>query len=126
MRSFTSLAAPLTVCVAASLSAQTVSTDPVGFTTLTVNAKPANVRGFTLLSLDMTRLPVFQGLVPAASTNGSNQTVLTFASGTFTAGSFNAAPNGGSHYIEVLNGSNAGRISDIVSNTDSTITLADN
>ena len=127
MRPFTSLTAILvSLGLTASLSAQTVATDPVGFTTLTVNAKPASIRGFTLLSLNLTRLPVFQSVVPTVSTNGSNQTVLTFPASTFTAGAFNAAANGGSHYIELLNGANSGRISDIVSNTDSTITLADN
>src|ERR1043165_8088422 len=86
----------VTLCLAAfaPVQAVTTATDPVGFTTLTVNAKPANIRGFTLLSLDMTTLPVFQGVVTSASTNGSNQTVLTFPANTFTAGSFTLASKG--------------------------------
>ncbi len=122
-RSTVLLVIGLALCAFNLSNAQTVATDPVGFTTLTVNAKPASIRGFTLLSLDLTRLPVFQGLIPAAgvSTNGSNQTVLTFPSATFTSGAFN-----NTHYIEVTNGTIAGRLSDIVSNTDSAITLADN
>jgi uncharacterized protein (TIGR02597 family) len=123
MRRFIPIALALAALACASLVSAQVVTDPVGFTTLTVNAKPASIRGFTLLSLDLARLPVFQALVPASgvSTNGSNQTVLTFPASTFTSGAFN-----GTHYLEITNGTNAGRISDIVSNTDSQITLADN
>ena len=104
----------------------TVATDPVGFTTLTVNAKPADTRGFTLLSLNMTRPPVFQSIVPngGAATNG-NATTLTFSANSFTAGQFNAAPNGPSHFVEVTNGPSAGLISDITSATTSSVTLAD-
>ena len=129
MRPFHAISAALLVTLAFAFSAPgqtTVATDPVGFTTLTVNAKPASIRGFTFLSLDLTRLPVFQGVVPTVSTNGSNQTVLTFPATTFQSGAFNTVASGASHYIEVTNGSIAGRLSDIVSNTDSAITLADN
>ena len=106
----------------------TVATDPVGFTTLSVAAKPANSRGFTLLSLNMTRPVVFQGLVPSGGVSTSNgQTTLTFPANTFTANQFNGAGNG--HYIEIANGPAAGRLSDIVATSSSagssSITLAD-
>ncbi len=104
----------------------TVATDPVGFTTLTVNAKPADKRGFTLLSLNMTRPTVFQGLVPSGgASTANNATTLTFAANSFTANQFAPAPNGASHYVEVANGPKAGLVSDIQSATTSSITLAD-
>jgi uncharacterized protein (TIGR02597 family) len=111
---------------ASAATAQSVKTDPVGFTTLTVNAKPADKRGFTLLSLNMTRPAVFQGLIPAGGVSASGSpTTLTFPAGTFTAGQFAVAPNGASHYLEIVNGANAGLISDIQSATTTSVTLAD-
>lgn len=109
-----------------SARAQTsVTTDPVGFTSLTVNAKPANIRGFTLLSLNMARPEVYRGLIPANGASVVNGvTVLTFPANTFAQGAFD-----NTHYIELVNGNNAGRISDITATTNdgsaSTITLAD-
>lgn len=102
-------------------SAQTtVATDPVGFTTLTVAAKPANTRGFTLLSLNMTRPVAFQALVPSGGVSTSNgRTVLTFSENSFTANQFNG------QYLEVANGTDSGRLSDITSTSTSSITLAD-
>ena len=101
----------------------TVATDPVGFTTLTVNAKPANIRGFTQISLNMMRPEVFRGLVPSVSTS-NGQTSITFPANTFTQGQFD-----GTHFLEVVNGANAGRLSDIAttvnSQSESVITLAD-
>lgn len=125
----------LSVAVAASLTlgqistAQTtVATDPVGFTTLTVAAKPANSRGFTLLSLNMTRPAAFQGLVPAGGVSTSNgQTTITFPPNTFTANQFNGTANG--HHVEIANGTGAGRLSDVTatsnSGSGSSVTVAD-
>ena len=127
MRPFHAITTALLVAVCLATLAPAQTTDPVGFTTATVNGKPAGIRGFTFLSLDLTRLPVFQGVVPTVSTNGSNQTVLTFPAATFTASAFNTTAVGASHYVELTNGGgNAGRLVDIVSNTDSAITLAEN
>lgn len=126
VRRFIPLLAVSTAIIFANItSAQIVATDPVGFTTLTVNAKPASIRGLTLLSLDLTQLPVFQALIPAGGVSASGSpTVLTFPAHAFTAGQFD-----GTHYLEITNGPNAGRISDIITTTDSnsasTITLAD-
>ena len=96
----------------------TVPTDPVGFTTLTVNAKPANIRGFTFLSLNMARPHVFQATPSAVASDGSK--VISFAGTPFTAGAFN-----NTHYVEIMNGASAGRLSDVVSNTANSITIAD-
>jgi uncharacterized protein (TIGR02597 family) len=120
MRRIVSLICTVALLAFTSLGqAQSVATDPVGFNNLTINAKPASVRGFTLLSLDFTQPVLFQGLVPVGGVSGS-PTTLTFASGTFTSGALN-----NNSYVEVTNGTKAGRLSQIVSNTDSSITLAD-
>ncbi len=111
--------------------AATATTDPVGFTTLTVAGKPANARGFTYLSLNMARPSVFRGLVPAptagspglGAATSSGATVLTFPAGTFTSGAFTTAAS--PSYIELKNGTSSGLTSQITANTDSTITLAD-
>ncbi len=126
------LALPFVAADRAAAQTATATTDPVGFTTLTVAAKPASARGFTYLSLNMARPSVFRGLVPAptaqnpgygvATVNGV--TVLTFPAATFTSGGFTTAANPG--YVEIKNGTANGLISQITANTDSTITLADN
>ncbi len=125
MRTITSslLAVAAALALGVSANAQSVTTDPVGFTTLTVNAKPASIRGFTYLSLDLTQLPAYKGLVTAVSSSGS-PTVLTFPAHSFSTGQYDNIA-----YVEVTNGSNAGRISVIATTTDSasasTLTLAD-
>jgi uncharacterized protein (TIGR02597 family) len=119
-----SLAASLFFAAIATLPAQSVVTDPVGFTTLTVAAKPAAARGFSYLAMNMTRPTVFRSLIPAGGVSASGApTVLTFPANTFTAGQFTGTGN--ACYIEFLNTANAGVISDITASTTNTITLAD-
>lgn len=119
-----SLAACLFLTAVATLPAQSVVTDPVGFTTLTVAAKPAGARGFSYLATNMTRPTVYRSVIPAAGVSApGSPTVLTFPASTFTAGQFTGTGN--ACYIEFLNTANAGVISDITANTTNTITLAD-
>ncbi len=97
-----------------------VATDPVGFTTLTASNKSTSAGQLNFVSLNLTRPAVFQGSVPAGGSNGgSGQSVLTFSGTPFTGLILPA-------YVEIANGSGAGVVSDIVSFTSSTLTLADN
>ncbi len=122
---FRSLAGALFLASVAALSAQSVVTEPVGFTTLTVAAKPPAARGFTYVALNMFRPTAYRSVVPAVSAPGSS-TVLTFAASSFTAGQFatGTAPNY-SHFIEITNGTGAGVLSDISACTTNTITLTE-
>ncbi len=110
---------------AAQSQTNTAVTDPVGFTTIPVAAKPVNARGLNLISLNMTRPVVYQGLVPTGGLSTvSNRTVLTFPANTFTNGQFSGTTN--AHYFELTSGGNAGLTSQILTNTTTQITLADN
>jgi len=106
----------------------TVTTDPVGFTTLSAtSAAVAGSTSNTLLSLDLTRPVDYAGIIPigSVSTGTNGVTVLTFAAGTFSG--LTLSGTGNSHYIEITNGSGAGAMSTIVSSdNDHTLTLADN
>ena len=118
------LTATAALLAAATAPAQSVVTDPVGFTTLTVAAKPASTRGFTYLSLNMFRPTAFRSVVPTGgvSAAGSN-TVLTFPANSFTASQFAGAS--GAFFLEITNGTGAGVLVNISSNTANTITLAE-
>lgn len=112
---------------AAVAPAQSVVTEPVGFTTLSVASRPSSAqRSITYLSLNMFRPTAFRGVVTSAA-----GTVLTFPANSFTANQFtpSASPNGtgqvNAHFVEVTNGSGAGVIADIVSNTTNQITLSE-
>lgn len=120
-----SLTSALFLASVAVVSAQSVVTEPVGFTTLTVAAKPPAARGFTYIALNMFRPTAYRSVVPGVSAPGSN-TVLTFAAASFTAGQFatGTAPNY-SHFIEISNGSSAGVLADISACTTNTITLTE-
>jgi uncharacterized protein (TIGR02597 family) len=124
-----SLAACLFLASLSALPAQSVVTDPVGFTTLTVAAKPAVGTGLTFISLNMFRPTAYRSLVVSAATVGG-VTVLTFPAGSFTANQFTGATN--PCFVEIAptgafaNGSGSGLISDISANDTNTITLADN
>ncbi len=120
-----SLVASLFVAAISTLSAQSVVTDPVGFTTLTVAGKPGAARGFTYIALNMFRPTAYRSSVVTVSAPGSN-TVLTFPAGSFTVNQFatGTAPNY-SHFIEIANGSTAGVLSDVVSNDTTSITLSE-
>ena len=119
-----SFAGALFLASVAALSAQSVVTDPVGFTTLTVAAKPASARGFSYLAVNMTRPTAYRSVIPAGGVSASGSpTVLTFPAGSFTANQFNGIGN--ASYVEFTNTANPGVISDIVTTTTNTITLAD-
>ena len=116
------LVATVALLTAAAAPAQSVVTDPVGFTTLTVTRPNTSSRSFTYLSLNMFRPTAFRSVVPTGgvSAAGSN-TTLTFAANSFTANQF--AGTGNAHFLEITNGTSAGVLADIVSNTTNTITL---
>ncbi len=108
--------------------AQSVVTDPVGFTTLTVNAKPPTKQGFTYLSLNMFRPTAYRSVVPTGAGLGASTvggfTVLTFPANTFTTNQFAGAAN--AHFVELTNGTSAGVLANVTSNDTTSITLAEN
>ena len=120
-----SFAGALFLASVAAVSGQSVVTEPVGFTTLTVAAKPPASRGFTYVALNMFRPTAYRSIVPTVSASGSN-TVLTFPASSFTTSQFAAgtAPNY-SHFVEITNGTGAGILADISANDTSTITLTE-
>lgn len=99
-----------------------VYTDVVGFTTLAEPVATAGSAGTLYLSLNLRRPSAFQAKVSAVSTANS-QSTLTFSPAAFTANQFNGDAN--SHYIEIINGDDAGVISQVTATGASSVTLAD-
>lgn len=62
----------------------------------------------------------------AGSLTAAGSTTLTVATGSLTANAFNEGAVYATHYVEITSGPNTGVVLDIVSNTSSVITLADN
>jgi len=117
----------LAILVAAVMAgkAQTVTSDIVGYTTLNVRAKSGSaISASTFAALNVHRPAVFKGTVAGKSVDGSNRSVLSCQAGSFTSGGFIVA--GSKCYVRLTSGSNAGQIGEIVSNTDSAITIAQN
>jgi uncharacterized protein (TIGR02597 family) len=115
----------LTSFAMSGLNAQTTATtDPVGFTTVTVRAKTTPARALTTVVLPMERPSAFAGSCGTATFSlDSGRTVITFASDVFLANQFTGTGN--QHYFRLTNGDNAGEFSTIVGNTANSITLAD-
>ena len=116
----------LAILVAAVMAgnAQTVTSDVVGYTTLNVRAKSGIANAITFVALNVHRPAVFKGTVSGKSVDGSNRSVLSSSAGSFTSGGFIVA--GSKCYVRLTSGANAGQIGEIVSNTDSAITIAQN
>ena len=122
------LRSSLAILLAAGLSANaqtTATTDPVGFTTITVRGKSGAANAFSTVVIPMERADAFAGSCASASfsLDGNNRTVITFGSDLFTASQF--IGTGNQHYFRLSNGANAGEFSTIVANTANSITLAD-
>ncbi len=123
------LRSSLAILLAAGLSSNaqtTATTDPVGFTTVTVRGKTSSAKAFSTVVIPMERADAFAGSCAGASfsLDGSNRTVITFGSDLFTANQFTGTGN--QHYLRLTSDSNNGDFSTIVANTANSITLADN
>lgn len=93
----------------------------VGITTVEVAAKPVSGDGHNPITVNVVNPSVYKAVVPSVSTV-SDRTVLSFPANTFSSGQF----TGAAHYVELINGGNAGLTSQILSNTTDSITLVDN
>jgi len=104
----------------AAVAQTTVTTDPVGFLTLTVYG-PASTGGTanTYLGLAFTQPVNYQATLSSAS-----GTTLTDSSATWTATANGFNGISGAFYIELISGAGAGRMSQITGNTANTITTA--
>jgi len=91
------------------------TTTPVGYYNF------AGVAGGNLFIPSLVKSAVFSGVL-----TGASSTTLTVAASSLTSGALNQGAVYATHYVEITSGPNAGTILDIVSNTGSVITLADN
>lgn len=113
-----------TLVISGAKAQTTATTDPVGFTTVTVRAKASAARALTMIVLPMERADAFNGACTGATfALEAGRTVITFPSSLFTADQFAGTAN--QHYLRLSNGDNAGEFSTIVANTTNSITLAD-
>ena len=93
---------------------QTAYTTPVGYYNFDAKA------GSNLFIPGFVNSAAYSGVLVGASS-----TTLTVAANSLTAGAFNEGAVYATHYAEITSGPNAGVVLDIVSNTTSVITLAD-
>jgi len=108
------------------VSAQTnVSySDIVGYTTLNVRAKTGSANALSFISLNVHRPVALNGLVQSNSLNGSGQSVITLNNvSNLVTNQFSASTN--RHYVRLTSGPNIGLVSEVVGNTASAITVAD-
>ncbi len=111
------------LAAASFVSAQSVTTDPVGFVNTNIQGTGGTTaNALTLVGLSVTQPVSFQGTV--GSYNGATH-ILTPSNGTFTTDQFNGA--NGAFFVEITSGASAGLLSDITATTasPSSITTAD-
>jgi uncharacterized protein (TIGR02597 family) len=118
----------LTSLALSGVNAQTTATtDPVGFTTLTIQGKASAESGNrnNFVSLNMQRAPAFQGTISSVALV-DGRSVLSVNGATFTANQFGGAGN--AHYVRLNSGAagNTGLVSEVLSTSGNTITLVDN
>lgn len=94
------------------LTAQTVSTDPVGFTTLPLK------QGLNLLGLNLVPPVEFQGV----GNVGGDDTTITVTNGATALASLDTSAE---HFVEITGGAYAGLNTDVTGISGSDITLAD-
>lgn len=118
---FTVAALALAGSICSQALAQTASTTPVGFITLSVpgtsTLSPAGSGALTLAGLGMVQPITFQGNADVVNTGTST---ITNNSATWTANQFAATSN--PYFLEIASGPAAGVILDIASNTSTTVT----
>jgi len=109
------------ILVLSSGHGQTVSTPVVGFTSTTIQGtgSSGSSQFFSLVPIQLAKSPSFRGAFTASGTT------LTLSSGALASGTYNSGASYPAYYVRVEGGSGAGRTSDIVSNTTSTVTTAD-
>lgn len=129
--SFVIATAVATALGLSSTFAQSVVTEPVGFTTIKVKGGGTTSSPVTTFAgLSLARPTVYQATVPSGTGLGAslvnNFTVLTFAANSFTANQFSPASGDPTHYLEITNGGGAGALIPITATTTNSITLGEN
>lgn len=105
------------------LTQASVATDPVGFTTLTINGSPdGSTTAFTAISVNLENPVVLKGKFTETPT--SNTATDSYASNDVNAYSVTDSVGNGSYYFQITSGSNEGLIFDILSNTSSQYSLS--
>jgi hypothetical protein len=105
--------------VTGAASAETAYTTPVGYYDFDAKA------GGNLFVPGFANSPVFAGAITAATDNDPGADTLTVATDAITANAFDEGAVYATHYVEITQaGANQGIVIDIVSNTNSQITLA--
>jgi len=98
---------------------------PIGYTTTIVKGRAGTTNSITFFSLGLTREESWRGTPSTKGLSEDGRTVLSL-NGDFVPGALTRNGGGEDHYVQVLNGPNAGATSDIVSNTDQQISITDN
>lgn len=118
MKNMTRLLIPL-LMGASVLSAQTVSTDPVGYRTDTINA--GNVAFAPTFVNANSAVSSISGL----SENGGN-TTISLSNASLSVGAYDESSAFSLYYIEITSGANEGYVFDIISNTASDVVVEGN
>ncbi len=102
----------------------TATSDPVGYTTATVRGKTGASNPNSFFSIGLTRTESWRGTANDVFVNGEGRTILATGN-IFPPSSLIQGDAGEAHYLQILDGPNAGAISNIIANNSDTITLAD-
>jgi len=97
---------------------------PLGFEKITMRGKTSGSNRVTLISLGLARPSVGQYVVSGTSLNSEGRTILSFTGTPFSQGQFEQLQS--PHFAKIVNGTNAGTVSEIIGNGENTVALADN
>lgn len=103
------------------INAQSVSTIPVGYQTITINGSPdGSTPAFTSVSVGFLKESLYNGSLTSTPTSS----VITDTAATLTPDTYDTqdAAGNSAYYVEITSGSNEGLILDITDNTATTIT----
>lgn len=112
----------LSLGTATAFSQITATSEPVGYTTITVRGKTGSVNPNSFFSLPLSRPEVWRGLATGVSTDQQGRSVLTIGNDV-GGGSLTIAGGGQAHYLQVLDGPNAGASADVVARSGEQVTL---
>lgn len=114
----------LIVGAAGAVAQVTATSETVGYTTITVRGKSGTANASSFFSLPLTRPETWRGVPSGISPNQDGRSVLDFGE-QIAGGLLTLSAGGESHYLQVLDGANAGASSDVIGSDGNLVTVSD-
>lgn len=124
VKTISKAAAMLALGAGAAFGQVTATSEPVGYTTITVRGKTGAANPNSFFSLSLTRPETWRGVASDIFTDEQGRSVLTI-SASLGDGALTLSGGGQAHYLQVLDGPNAGTVTEVVVNLGDRVTLAD-